>query len=646
MDNRFSFKITVKIFCFIFLFPAFYVEAQDINKLKQDFPGAGAVYLSKEVHAFFDRKGETVSLYTKNKTTTLFLDDNANLYTDKNIFYSGLILVDNIDAKTVVVENEKEKNFRSSKIIEKDVVEPGIFYDDMKMKEVVFPNIKKGAKAILSFDNTYMEHRLFGPVVLSSYIPVIESVCKVTVHKDIKIKYHYIGIDESSLSFSMVEKGDEITYTWIAKNLPAQKRVVNGPNIRYYEPQIVIYVASLIVKEGVINFADNKQGLANWCSGFLKNINEHNEILLKPSLDSIIKGAKTDIEKSQKIFYWVQDNVKYIAFEDGYSGYIPRNAIDVYTKRYGDCKDMANLITTLHKMAGLEAYHTWIGTRDIPYKIENMPMPCNFNHMICSAKIENKWYFLDATGRNIPYGFPSSMIQSKEGLLNISKDSSVILNVPEVDYDRNVTRDDIEIYINDKTIEGKGSKTLKGFSMVSSVVPMSYKSKEDRDVYLKKLLSLGNNKCSVNNIVIPENGGYKLPEYKFQYQFILPDYILNLTSEIYVNLNIHKNYTEDKIDVLARKVAYELDFKQTIEQRVILTIPEGYVATYIPDSYVFDDIDFGFIISYEKAEDKIVLNKKLYTNFLLLTPDKFDKWNQMITKLNKAYKETVALKKL
>ena len=65
---------------------------------------------------------------------------------------------------------------------------------------------------------------------------------------------------------------------------------------------------------------------------------------LKNKVNELTAGKKTDIEKIESIFYWVQDNIRYIAYEDGYSGYVPASAQDVLAKKYGDCKGMLNAV--------------------------------------------------------------------------------------------------------------------------------------------------------------------------------------------------------------------------------------------------------------------------------------------------------------
>ena len=54
-------------------------------------------------------------------------------------------------------------------------------------------------------------------------------------------------------------------------------------------------------------------------------------------IERICKGH----EKAKAIFKWVQDNINYVAFGDGYGGFIPEGASATCDTRYGDCKAMS-----------------------------------------------------------------------------------------------------------------------------------------------------------------------------------------------------------------------------------------------------------------------------------------------------------------
>jgi hypothetical protein len=62
---------------------------------------------------------------------------------------------------------------------------------------------------------------------------------------------------------------------------------------------------------------------------------------------------------------------------------------------------MANLMTEMLKLAGLEAYMTWIGTRHIPYDY-TLPSLAVDNHCISTVILGGKEYYLDGTEKVCP----------------------------------------------------------------------------------------------------------------------------------------------------------------------------------------------------------------------------------------------------
>ena len=100
---------------------------------------------------------------------------------------------------------------------------------------------------------------------------------------------------------------------------------------------------------------------------------------------------------------------------------------------------MANLIVNMLKLAGVKAYHTWIGTRDLPYKYSKVPTPLVDNHMIATyISADKQYYFLDATSDHTPFGLPSSMIQGKEALIGLDPTHYEVKMIPEIAKEKNV----------------------------------------------------------------------------------------------------------------------------------------------------------------------------------------------------------------
>ncbi len=154
---------------------------------------------------------------------------------------------------------------------------------------------------------------------------------------------------------------------------------------------------------------------------------------------------------------------KYIAFEDGLGGLVPRSASTVYQKRYGDCKDMASIITTMLKLAGIPSNIVWVGTREIPYKYSENPSLGVDNHMIAAVKQGKEWIFLTLPPIKIDFGLPTSHIQGKQAMVMLSEKQFTIAEVPVANKALNYKRDTIEVTINGTTVEGQGAVRMMVF---------------------------------------------------------------------------------------------------------------------------------------------------------------------------------------
>jgi transglutaminase-like putative cysteine protease len=150
-------------------------------------------------------------------------------------------------------------------------------------------------------------------------------------------------------------------------------------------PHIIPIITSYKIKDKEAKLLNDVSGLYNWYYSMVKDINQQpTDKALVTLVDEITKDNKTDLEKVRSIYYWTQQNIKYIAFEYALGGFIPREANDVFNKKYGDCKDNSSILYEMLKVAGLKGHLTWIGTREIPYSYTDVPTPIVDNHMILS----------------------------------------------------------------------------------------------------------------------------------------------------------------------------------------------------------------------------------------------------------------------
>ena len=294
-------------------------------------------------------------------------------------------------------------------------------------------------------------------------------------------------------------------------------------------------------------------------------------------------------------------------------------------------------------IAGIQSHLTWIGARNLPYTYSQLPTPACDNHMICTYIHNDKFYFLDATAGVHPFSYPSEMIQGKEALIAFGPNDFKIIKVPEVSSTLNLKTDTLRIKLDGKKVTGTGISYFRGYPRVDLYRQITGKDKTEQTTFLKNYFAKGNNKFLIDNFEI-ENLENRDDDLVIKYHFNVGDYAQSAGDEIFLNMNMDKTNLGETLKN-TRKVAFESDYKTQVIHHVILEIPEGYKLSYVPENSEFDNALFNYKIDYKPENKSIQLTQKIDTDFLLLSPQQFPQWNNMIESLKGAYKSTIILKK-
>jgi len=275
----------------------------------------------------------------------------------------------------------------------------------------------------------------------------------------------------------------------------------DSPNYKNTLPHIIPIITSYKVNGKTQTVLGEVSDLYNWYYSLVKNVNRDAPSKELVSLvNKLTLNKKNDLEKVKAMYYWTQKNIKYIAFEYALGGFIPRESNDVFRKKYGDCKDNSSILFKMLEIAGIKGNLTWIGTRSIPYTYKEVPTPIVDNHMILSYENKGKTYFLDATGRYVKFGMPTSFIQGKEALVSYGS-TFKIKKVPVIQSKENAIIDTTFIKLVDNNVLGRSKTTISGYPKSDYFHDLEDVNTHTKlkDFYNKKLIK-GNNKFLISDI--------------------------------------------------------------------------------------------------------------------------------------------------
>ena len=617
-----------------------------VTDLKKQYPGEKAVYLEMREDLTVEISNDSVQVLARHHADMLHLDEQSGAYAKDRVFSSHFNRLQKLEARTMVPNGEKFKPVKVTDFKDKFEIQRGVFFDDTRMVSFSFPAITPGARTITDYTVKHVDARFVLPFFVGSYVPVRHAELTITAPKGVRIGYKTFHAENAGIKYTKEEKGGQVLYRWTADNLPSPPRDDDGPEASYYLPHIVFFVEEAVVNGQPRKLLAGVPELYTMYADFVKRIDRQPSPALQHRVDSLVAGAKTEEEKVRRIYYWVQDNVKYIAFEQGLRGFIPHDAGLVYARRYGDCKDMAHLTNEMLHLAGVKtAYLTWVGTRDLPYKYGELATPGVDNHMIATYEpTPGKYVFLDATSKHTPYGMPSAMIQGKEGLLGLDPKNSRVVDIPAMDKGRSGADDASVLTLDGTTLRGTGKLSLAGYTKVNQSYGLDGLDRTDEPKYVKALLERGNNKFFVDKYSIANLDARDQP-LSISYDYRLQDYVQQVDDEVYINLNLERPYATDRIDAATRKLPRYNEFAHTDRTRTELVVPAGYEVSYLPPTVQEQGDALGFKVSYERKGDKIIQEREVYVNYLLLQPQQFGSWNAVVSKLGNAYREVVILKK-
>jgi hypothetical protein len=618
--------------------------------LQQQYASQQAAYVNLRADLTVEIRRDSVQVLAHHFHDMVHLGDHSAPYALDQVYSSHFSKLQKLEARTLVPvpgAADKYKALRVTAFKDKFDVQEGVFFDDTRATSFSFPAVAPGARTVTDYTIRHPDGRFLMPFYFGSYVPVRHAEVTITAPKGVQLNYKLFNAEQLPIKFSKQEQGGNVVYRWSADNLPAAPRDEDAPKAAYYLPHLVYYIEQATVAGRQQQLLGGVPQLYSMYADFVRRIQPHDSPALKHRVDSLVAGAATPEEKARRIYYWVQDNVRYIAFEQGMRGFVPHAAGLVYERRYGDCKDMANLTTEMLRLAGLKSYLTWVGTRDLPYKYGELATPGVDNHMISTCELSPGQYtFLDATSNHTPFGMPSAFIQGKEGLLGLDGQQSKVVPIPVVAPARNGATDRSVVTLDGTGLRGTGELAFTGYSKVNQSYALGGLDRVQEPKYVKALLERGSNKFFVDKYAVQNLAARDQP-LRLTYDYRLQDYVQKLDDELYINLNLERPLAHDRLDSLTRRLPRANEFAHTDHTRTELVVPAGYEVSYLPPAAQAGDATgpLAFRISYERQGDRIIQNRELTVNYLLLPTKQFKQWNGVVDKLGAAYREMVILKK-
>jgi hypothetical protein len=524
---------------------------------------------------------------------------------------------------------------------DRSVTGDDIFFDDSRVQYFNLRFTDVGDAQRVTVKKLYGDGKYLTRLFFHSEYPTQEHSIEFKVPEWLTVDFKKINFEGFTIDLKETKKAGYTNYVFTAKDLPSFKKEYRSIGMATTQPHIVVQIKSFESKGEILQGFDKVDDVYNWNNRlYLMAGNEKDK--LKETVTKITAGKTKDVDKIKAIYYWVQDNIRYIAYEDGYSGYIPASVQEVLSKKYGDCKGMANLLTEMMKLAGYDAHFSWIGTRALPYS-QQLPALCVNNHAISTLFFDNKTYFLDGTENYVPLGDNAFRIQGKEVLIAHGNKFKIIA-VPTTTADDNKLLTKADFVLDNDVLKGKVKVLLTGNQRTDFHQTYQELPTTGQQEYLNDFLEFGNDNLVATNIKTSDLKNRE-PQVTIEGDIDLSNSVNTISGDNYVSVDFFPKSLERFIPDEKRVGGYDLDEVIKFEDEISLTVPATKQFIDKPENLEIKKDGYEFKGEYVVAGNKLTLKKTLAIKNSIIKKSEFEQWKTFIESIKEFSKYLITITK-
>lgn len=409
-------------------------------------------------------------------------------------------------------------------------------------------------------------------------------------------------------------QGGNNQWEWVVSDVKAIRQETAMPPIEGIAGQMIV---SFFPQGGSsANGFTSWQEMGNWYRN-LTNGRRDASPEITQQVAAITASAHTPLEKMKALAQFVQHDIRYVAIELGIGGWQPHPANDVFTHRYGDCKDKATLLSSMLSRVGVESYYVVINsergsvTPAVPANVGGfnhvvlaIKLPPNFSDPSLVATIQHPLLgpllYFDPTNELTPFGQIGGYLQANYGLL-VTAGGGELVELPRQPSSMNgiertgkLTLDPLGTLTGEVNETRVGDRAWSERSRLRSVTKSADRIKPIEDLLAGSLSLFTITKASVDNLDLTDQ------PFGFHYTFEAKSYAKNAGGLLLVRPRVLGVKTSGILETKEpRKFPIEFEGPSRDTDTFEITIPAGYVVDDVPPPV---DADYSFASYHAKTE--------------------------------------------
>lgn len=601
--------------------------------------------LSKNAYAVI-RKDETIVNFLapnkveRKKDFIITVIDRSGIdYAQAVEFYSPQIKINQLDVVYYDQWGKLIKKFKEKDFLDQSYIPNGQMYADYRVKYLNYVPTKYPftvhIKSQITNTSTWIPS--WTPLT-RDHVSIESSTFTLNNPKNLKIHSKELNLKEYGIA-SQNPSESKIHYE--LKNqkphaledlMPVYSQIF--PNVEFSAEEFEI--------DGVKGKFSNWSEMGKWYNQLLSGTQD-----LTPSQKSffqnLVKDAKSDKEKVQILYKYLQNKTRYIGVQLGIGGLKPFPASYVESKSYGDCKALTNYMQSILDAVGIKSYYTIVQSGRREDFHTDFASIAQGDHVILYVPLENEDIWLETTSQQSAFNYLGSFTDNRNVLV-IYPEGGKIMKTQKFPYQNNTekTTGKFEVLPDGKML-GQFESVFGGLQYQQNMRVYFEPAKDQRRILMSRYSSLPN--LTIQSYDLNNNWEEALFTQKLELES--QQFSKTFGNNMTVNILPIGSLSSSLKKSNSRNYPFEIQYGSLDEMVFELKIPNHYKM-----DGVFDPIEltteFGsYQLSLQQNSDQtFTITRKLTIKEGIYSKDKFNDYVEFRRKIASFDNSKILLEKI
>jgi transglutaminase-like putative cysteine protease len=461
-------------------------------------------------------------------------------------------------------------------------------YSDTKSKIMIVPGAEVGTVVGFEYEKKARPYIFQDMWDFQDVVPVEQSRYELHLAPGWRFKSDWVNHDEQKPS---EENGALI---WQMGGIPRIEREPNQPPDEALAGRMIVtFLSDKMPAKSYRNWSE----FGSWYTDLAAGVRAPSPAL-QQKVQELAPANLPIIERIKRLAGFAQHDVRYVEIKIGVGGYRPHAAGDIFTHRYGDCKDKATVLSSMLDQIGIKSYYLLVRTERGAVN-KNSPAHAAFDHMILAIAMPEASYskpmpamfehpklghllIFDPTNDLVPFGQMPYYEQDNYGLL-VGEQGGELIHMPLSAPEANGVIRTAKLTLQpDGSLKGDVEETLTGFQAMMLRAYLQETSDKDRKKLIENLLGR-----SVSNFQVDKFDVVNADEIDkdiiVRYKFSADHYAKNAGALMLVRPRVVGDLAGGWDPNKPRHYAYDFRAPFFDSDSVEITLPEGFKVDELPD---------------------------------------------------------------